>query len=92
MKNHIAIINASILFILLVGCMGPTTERMKPDDAAVAIEAEKQREIALQESLNSHTRLTRVGWPILKAGLPFCKDRKTRAIIENITTFIFAIF
>ena len=81
MKNHIAIINVSILFILLVGCMGPTTERMKPDDAAVAIEAEKQREIALQESLNSHTRLTRVGWPILKAGLPFCKDRKTRAII-----------
>jgi hypothetical protein len=80
-KSHIAIINISILLTLLFGCAGPTTQRIEPDDAAVAIEAEKQREIALQESFNSHTRLTRVGWPILKAGLPFCKDRKTRALI-----------
>jgi len=80
MKNHIAIINGSILFALLVGCAGPTTQRVKPNDAAVALEAEKQREIALQESLNDQYRLDRVGWPILKAGLPFCEDRKTKAI------------
>ena len=80
MKNHIAIINVSILFVLLVGCAGPTTQRVKPNDAAVALEAEKQREIALQESLNDQYRLDRVGWPILKAGLPFCEDRKAKAV------------
>ena len=79
-KNHIAIINISILLTLLIGCAGPTTQRIKPNDAAVALEAEKQREIAIQETLKNQSRLTRVGWPVLKAGLPFCKDRKSKAI------------
>jgi len=79
-KNHIAIIYISILFALLVGCIGPTTQRVEPNDAAVALEAEKQREIALQESLNDQYRLDRVGWPILRAGLQFCEDRKAKAI------------
>lgn len=79
-KNHVLIINVSILFALLIGCAGPTTQRIKPNDAAVALEAEKQREIALQESLNDQYRLDRVGWPILKAGLQFCEDRKAKTV------------
>ncbi len=79
-KNHVLIINVSILFALLIGCAGPTTQRIKPNDAAVAAEAELQREIALQESLNDQYRLDRVGWPILKAGLQFCEDRKAKTI------------
>jgi len=79
-KNHVLIINVSILFALLIGCAGPTTQRIKPNDAAVALEAEKQREIALQETLNDQYRLNRVGWPILKAGLPFCEDRNAKVV------------
>jgi len=78
--NHVLIINASILFSLLVGCAGPTTQRTKPNEAAVAHEAEMQREIALQEILDDQYRLDRVGWPILKAGLQFCEDRKAKTV------------
>jgi membrane-associated protease RseP (regulator of RpoE activity) len=76
----IAIINICVLLTLQVGCIGPTSQRVKPDAAEVAIEAEKQHEIALQESLNDQNRLNRVGYPILKAGLPFCEDRKAKTV------------
>ena len=76
MKKHISIINISILFTLLVGCAGPTTQRVKPNEAAVEIEAKKQKEIALEENLRMQKRLNRVGYTILKAGLPLCVDRK----------------
>jgi len=79
-KYHLLIINVSILFSLLIGCAGPTTQRIKPNEAAVAHEAEIQREIALQEFLDDQYRLDRVGWPILKAGLQFCEDRKAKAV------------
>ncbi len=51
MKKLITIINISILLTLLFGCAGPTTQRLKPDDAAVALEAEKQREIELKAEI-----------------------------------------
>ena len=46
-----------LIFILLVACVAPTTQRVKPNDAAVAIEAEMQREIALKEVLKNQNRL-----------------------------------
>ncbi len=67
--------------ICFTGCQGPTTKTIKPNDASVELEAAKQREIALQEALHSHIRLNRVGFPILKAGLPLCKDRVTTSNI-----------
>ena len=79
-KYHLLIINISILFSLLIGCAGPTTQRIKPNEAAVAHEAEIQREIALQEFLDDQYRLNRVGWPVLKAGLQFCEDRKAKTV------------
>jgi len=60
----------------MYGCAGPTTKRPDPNEAAVELEAEKQREIVLRELLKSHERLQLVGWPILKSGLPMCVDRK----------------
>ena len=80
LMNNALIINISLLFALLIGCAGPTTQRTKPNDAAVAHEAEVQREIALQEFLDDQYRLNRVGWPVLKAGLQFCEDRKAKVI------------
>ena len=66
--------------IFLASCIAPTTQRTKPNEEAVAIEAEKQREIAVKEASKSHYRLLRVGGPILKKSLPFCKDRKRKSI------------
>ena len=67
----------NFLFIItlafLVACVGPTTQRVKPNDAAIAIEAEKQREIAIKEALKSQNRLLRVGAPILKNSLASIK-------------------
>jgi hypothetical protein len=77
MKNIFII---SILIILITGCVGPTTQRPDPNDATVAIEAAKQREIAFREQYKYQERLKRVGWPILKAGTPLCIDRKHNAI------------
>jgi membrane-associated protease RseP (regulator of RpoE activity) len=81
------VMNMQILKLLLIlvlvflnACVGPTTQRVKPNDAAVAIEAEKQREIALKEVLRSQNRLLSIGAPILKKSLPFCKDRKRKSI------------
>ena len=64
----------------MASCIAPTTQRTKPNEEAVAIEAEKQREIAVKEASKSHYRLLRVGGPILKKSLPFCKDRKRKSI------------
>ena len=66
--------------VFLASCIAPTTQRTKPNEEAVAIEAEKQREIAVKEASKSHYRLLRVGGPILKKSLPFCKDRKRKSI------------
>ena len=65
---------------IMAGCIAPTTQRTKPDEEAVAIEADKQREIAIQEASKSQQRLLRIGGPILKKSLPFCKDRKRKSI------------
>ena len=71
-----------LIFLLIssVACVAPTTQRTKPNDAAVAIEAEKQREIALREALENQNRLLEVGAPILEKSLSFCKDRKRKSI------------
>lgn len=89
MKNTTTIA-ISILITLMAGCAGPTTQRIKPNDAAVEIEAKKQREIALEEHLRMQKRLNRIGYSILKAGLPLCVDRKAESVgIKYATKFDF---
>jgi len=78
----------SILITFMAGCAAPTTQRVKPNDAAVEIEAKKQKEIALEEFLMMQKRLDRVGYKILKAGLPLCVDRKAESVgIKYATKF-----
>ena len=69
-----------LMAIFLVACIAPTTQRAKPDEAAVLIEAAKQREIALKEALKSQQRLLKIGGPILKKSLSFCEDRKRKSV------------
>ena len=69
-----------LITVFLISCVAPKTQRVKPDEAAVAIEAEKQREIAIREALKSQQRLLKIGAPILQKSLAFCKDRKRKSI------------
>lgn len=91
MPNNYKIIVIFIIVLLnFPGCAGPTTKTINPNDAAVEIEAEKQREIALRELIKSHERIQNVGWPLLKAGLPLCEDRKTWSLGFNaINKYVF---
>ncbi len=78
MKLHTSIniiFSIVVIIFLMNGCVAPTTKRPDPNDAAVALEAEKQREFAIKETLKNQQRLYTVGWPILIAGLPLCHDR-----------------
>ena len=63
------------ILIIISGCAGPTTKRPDTDDAAVALEAQKQREFAVKEAIRNQQRLSTVGWPILIEGLPLCVDK-----------------
>jgi len=75
--NHLLRIMLVLLACLLApGCAGPTTVRTTPNEASVALEAQKQKEFALREELNKQERLQNIGWPILTAGIPLCIDRK----------------
>jgi DNA-binding transcriptional regulator YdaS (Cro superfamily)/membrane-associated protease RseP (regulator of RpoE activity) len=65
---------------LVIGCVAPTTQRVKPNEEAVAVEADIQREIAFKEAINSQQRLYKIGAPILKKSLTFCNDKQTKAI------------
>ncbi len=72
------------LLMLLVlaaaaGCAAPTTRHARPSDEAVAREAQKQREIALMTFVDRYRRLDRVAYPLLRAAVPFCTKRTTRA-------------
>jgi hypothetical protein len=67
------------IFVLMSGC-APTTKRPDINQAAVELEAEKQREFALKEAFNNQQRLHNVAWPILEAGRPLCVDKNRWAI------------
>ena len=72
--TRLVFITISVL-IMTSGCAGPTTKRPETDDAAVALEAQKQREFAVREALRNQQRLNTVGWPILGQGVPMCTDK-----------------
>ena len=42
-----------LVMALMIGCVAPTTQRVKPNEEAVAVEADIQREIAFKEAINS---------------------------------------
>lgn len=64
----------------LGGCATPSTRYAQPDAAAVAEEARRQRELALQTFVARHRRLDRVAFRLLAAGAPLCGERTVRSI------------
>ena len=65
-----------VSFLLLVAaCAGPRSGYIRPNPELTAAEAVKQQEIALSDLLAEQERLYRIGYPVLKAGLPHCGDK-----------------
>lgn len=65
----------AVMALFLGACAAPTTRPANLDPAAVALEAKKQQEIALQDYVKHVSRLQRVGFPILQAAVPLCADK-----------------
>ncbi|MEW6353477.1 MAG: M48 family metallopeptidase [Pseudomonadota bacterium] len=68
---------AAVYLITLQGCIAPTTRIAQTDDVAVALEAKKQREIALQSLFEYDRRLQNISGKLLSAAVPLCGE-KTR--------------
>ena len=64
----------SIAVCALAAC-APVTQRPTLDDKAVAAEAQKQRELALQDLMEDQARIFRVAYPILARGAAMCEDK-----------------
>lgn len=72
----------SILALLLtaVACAGPTTRRVEVDDALVASEAKKQREIAFRSLMEDQDHLHDVAFPILTGAAALCGSQIRSAV------------
>lgn len=75
-RYAIAALGALVAVSLISGCAAPRTNVPTAESAAAELEAKKQRELVLEAFLARQGRLERVGYPILEAALPFCKDKR----------------
>lgn len=64
----------SIFLLGLVAGCAPVTKMAPVDDAAVALEAERQREIALDSLIKKQERLTNLAFPLVVAGADLCGE------------------
>jgi hypothetical protein len=69
-----AIAFLATVFLLLSAC-APVTQRVATNPELIAIEAEKQREIAIWEWYKDVRRLYYVSYPVLVGGYSLCKDK-----------------
>jgi len=59
---------------LLAGCAAPVTQRVAVDERARAEEERAQKALALKSEVDLTLRLWNVGYAVLMAGAPDCKD------------------
>lgn len=79
----------AVIAAVLAGCAGPAVHRQL-DEAAVAAERERQREMVVTSRVEERARLTRVAWPILVASVPLCEDivrNDAGILIDNAYSF-----
>jgi len=70
-----ALLSSILLLPLAIGaCAGPTTRRVEVDDALVAVEAKKQREIAFRSLMEDQNHLHEVSYPIMAGAAAFCGE------------------
>jgi len=70
-----------ILFlVLLVGCAAPTTKQVKINPVLAEIEAKKQRELVLQETVVANKRLSNISYRILTGAVSLCSKNKHKRL------------
>jgi hypothetical protein len=84
-KRFVSLALATAAIVLGASACTTTTTRPDVDVAAVAEEAEIQRVMVLEQELRYQRRLSRVGYPILRAAVPLCDDRVRPRIGINIS-------
>lgn len=75
LARPLSLLLAASTLIGLTACTAPATRQAPLDNQLVRQEREKQRDIAVAYSARQYERLYRVGYPLLKAAAPMCKDR-----------------
>ncbi len=63
-----------ILVGVLAACATPATQRVKVDDAAVAVETKKQSEIAIRSVVEDFVRLRNVAYPLATKANALCGE------------------
>lgn len=64
----------ALVVLLLAACATPQTQRPAVDEALIAREEARQREIALDALVQHHRRMYDVGYPLLVDAAPLCGD------------------
>jgi hypothetical protein len=76
-----ALLSSILALSLGIGaCAGPTTQHVEVDDAQVASEARKQREIAFRSLMEDQNRLHDVSFPILTGAVALCGEEIRPAV------------
>ena len=79
-----------VVFCTLVAC-APITQRVRVDNAAAAVEAQKQRQTALEAYVDEQKRLLRVSYPLLTKGADLCGNDlryTTGMVLANSTSLL----
>jgi peptidase M48-like protein len=66
--------SASLFVVVLVGCVGPSTQLAPLPKGAVEAEERKERELALRENADQQHRLDSLAFPILAQSTSLCSD------------------
>lgn len=77
-RHHPAIATACLLF--LAACASPATRPPQVSPAAVAAEEAIQRRFVIEELENSQRRLEDIGFPLLLAATPLCREQTSETI------------
>ncbi len=84
MKKYAVYVLTAFSFTLFFGCMKPMTQRTVVSSAVVAVEEEKQREIALSRHVDLQRRLSEVSYPLLVSAAALCMDDHTAGLGANL--------
>lgn len=90
-RRYFRLFGTLLLSAIIAGCATPRTKRIKVDEALVEVEAQKQREIALESHMEDKERLQRVAFPLLVAAAAAVGKIKVHAtlgiVYDNKYTF-----
>jgi Zn-dependent protease with chaperone function len=74
---------ALLVLIIVAAACAPTSKRPEVSKAASEAEADKQRELIIEDRMEKYQRLANIAYPFLERNIDLCKD-KTKISLEGI--------